>query len=63
LIPVEIKSGKTITSAYFKNIHFFQKIADISEAILAYDGDEHQRRSENMYATPWSYLPEFVRTI
>ena len=26
LVPVEIKSGKTITSAYFKGIEYWQKL-------------------------------------
>lgn len=48
LIPVEIKSGQTITQNYFAGLKKWQKITGSSEEprYLVYGGDENQMRSE-----------------
>ena len=47
LVPVEIKSGRTINSDFFDGLKYFQKQAGVSPAdsFLVYGGDEVQDRS------------------
>ena len=53
LYPIEIKSGKTITNEYFKNIEFWQKISKIEKASVIYDGENIQKRSNGIEVIPW----------
>jgi predicted AAA+ superfamily ATPase len=56
LIPIEIKSGKTVTEDYFKGIKFWQKIGGNQKAYVVYDGDIMQTRSNNIQVIPWKNL-------
>lgn len=53
LYPVEIKSGKTITPAYFKNILFWNKITSGSDGSVVYAGDALQKRT-GTEIIPWN---------
>ena len=46
IIPVEIKSGETIHSDFFKGLKYWNKLADNmpDNAILIYGGKEQQQR-------------------
>lgn len=46
LHAVEIKSGKTINSEFFKGLSYFKKIVPDAHLHLVYGGDEYQQRSE-----------------
>lgn len=48
LIPIEIKSGKTINQDFFENLDFFSALSDISpsNSYLIYGGDDDQKRSK-----------------
>ncbi len=39
LLPIEIKSSKTLSKDQFKNLHYFQKLSQQEQAILCYAGD------------------------
>lgn len=52
-IPIEIKSGQTITSEYFKNSSRFIKISGAKRAIILYGGKETQLRNESIQIMPW----------
>lgn len=57
--PVEIKSGKTITSEFFKNILYYCKLAQINSkyASIIYGGSSNQsRQSGNVLS--WKSLPQ-----
>lgn len=54
LYPVEIKSGKTITSDYFKNFQFWNRITDIAGGSVIYAGDTIQKRSNGIHVLPWN---------
>jgi predicted AAA+ superfamily ATPase len=54
LYPVEIKAGKTITSDYFKNFQFWNKITGINEGAVIYAGDTEQKRSNGINVVPWN---------
>jgi hypothetical protein len=45
LIPIEIKSGQTINSDYFKNLIYWQKLAHQDKSYVIYGGNEEQKRS------------------
>jgi len=47
LLPVEIKSGRTINTNFFDGLKYFQPLAGVlpSESYLVYGGDEVQKRS------------------
>lgn len=54
LIPIEIKSGKTLTKNYFKGIDYYKKLAGdraVSSYVI-YGGDTEQTRS-NCHVIPW----------
>ena len=45
LTPIEIKSGKTVTSDFFKSLRFFSKLAgNINRSCLVYGGDAAYNR-------------------
>lgn len=48
LKAVEIKSGKTINTDFFKGLKYFKKIAPEAQSILVYGGNESQKRSDAM---------------
>lgn len=56
LYPVEIKSGKTITHEYFKNLRYWQKLNGQPGGTVIYSGNEAQRRSDGIEVLPWYQL-------
>lgn len=46
LLAIEIKSGMTINSDFFKGLHSFTKVKPQAKAILVYGGYESQNRSD-----------------
>ncbi len=55
LIPLEIKSGETITSDFFKNIYYWQRLSASNQGYIIYGGNNTQMR-ENVKVIPWSNL-------
>lgn len=57
LIPIEIKSGQTVTREFFKGIEYWRKLAEMPEApaALVYAGDQSFRRS-GVAVYSWSCL-------
>lgn len=53
LLPIEIKSGKTIGAEYFKNLNFYKKISASQEGIVLYGGDSIQKRTYGLSVYPW----------
>ncbi|MBA3051644.1 ATP-binding protein [bacterium] len=47
IIPIEIKSGKTVSADYFKNINYWLKISgkSINDAYVIYGGEISQKRT------------------
>jgi len=52
LLPVEIKSGQTITNEYFKGINFWNKMTQTEGGIIVYGGDMMQKRSNGIAVVP-----------
>ena len=59
LLPIEIKSGRTINASFFDGLRYFQKASGASpeNSYLVYGGDEKQRRS-NAQVIGWAFLGE-----
>jgi predicted AAA+ superfamily ATPase len=57
-LAVEIKSGATVASDWFKNLESLAKIpqANIADRMVVYGGDDEQRRSKG-HVCPWWLFP------
>lgn len=53
LIPIELKSGQTIQSSFFKNLKFWKKLTGQSEGMIIYGGEENQHRSDGVQVKSW----------
>ncbi len=56
LVPIEIKSGQTITSTYFKGLDYWQKITGSEGGYIVYAGNSIEKRSKNRMVLPLSAL-------
>jgi uncharacterized protein len=56
LYPVEIKSGQTVSSEYFKNLNFWKSLTGIEMATIIYNGEETQKRSNGLDIIPWKAI-------
>jgi hypothetical protein len=56
LYPVEIKSGQTISSEYFKNLNFWKSLTGNEPATIIYNGDEPQKRSNRQEVISWKTI-------
>ncbi len=55
LYPVEIKSGQTVSTDFFKNIHSWNDLSNGNpeNSFIVYGGTTQQRRN-NIYVLPWN---------
>jgi uncharacterized protein len=56
LFPVEIKSGKTVTSEFFNGLNYWNKISGHDGGAVVYAGDHIQKHSDNNKVIPWFML-------
>jgi predicted AAA+ superfamily ATPase len=56
LIPVEIKSGRTIAEHFFKNLNFWTRLSGEKKSFLLYGGSENQLRSDGKEIQNWRKL-------
>ncbi|RTY66247.1 ATP-binding protein [Flavobacterium sp. GSP27] len=56
IIPIEIKSGQTITIDYFKGVVYWNKLAQKEGGYVIYGGDLVQKRSNSITAIPFSAI-------
>ncbi len=65
LIPLEIKSGETISKDFFKGLRYWSKISGTSpsEAYLIYGGDLSQKRSDGVVEGWKSFTEKLPLTI
>jgi uncharacterized protein len=54
LLPIEIKSGKTISQDYFKNIRYWKKLSSVENGIILYGGEQEQKTSDGLKVQKWS---------
>lgn len=64
LIPIEIKSGQTITSDYFKGLKYYNNLSgnNSKNSFVIYGGREKQKRSEGN-VLGWEYLRDGIGEI
>ncbi|MBN2769752.1 MAG: ATP-binding protein [Spirochaetes bacterium] len=55
-IPVEIKSGKTITDEFFKGLNYWEKISGIQSGAVVYGGEGDQNYSDGRKSISWRKL-------
>lgn len=53
LLPIEIKSGATVTDDFFKGIRFWQKLTGAKKGLVIYGGEEGQKRSNGIEVASW----------
>ncbi len=53
VIPLELKSGHTIGTDYFKNLEFWGKLTGQYGGKIIYGGDESQKRSSGIEVLSW----------
>jgi predicted AAA+ superfamily ATPase len=57
LIPIEIKSGQTITNEYFKGLKYWQKISgENTQGYVVYAGQNIEKRSNNVTVLPFNEI-------
>jgi len=61
-VPVEIKSGKTITSLFLKGVSHWQKLSGREGGFIVYDGDSTQKRSNGVTVLPFKKTHEITAT-
>lgn len=59
LVPVEAKSGRTITPDFFKGLNYWQKLTQAPKGLVFYGGDEPQERSSGFSVLPWRSVAEW----
>lgn len=52
-VPVEIKSGKTVTDEFFKGIKYWQRLTGLPSGSVIYGGDETYSYSDGRQAISW----------
>ena len=62
LIPVEIKSGKTINSSFFDGLNYWNALSkqDKSKSFVVYGGDENQKRT-NGKVLGWKSISNIIK--
>ncbi len=56
LVPIEVKSGQTVTSAYFKGLNYWNKITGTEGGYVVYAGQAIERRTPNIMVLPFDQL-------
>ena len=60
LTPIEIKSGQTITSNWFKNLKYWLNLSKEEKAYVLYAGAEKQKRSNLITIVNWKSI-DFIK--
>jgi len=56
LIPIEIKSGQTVTPAFFKGLNYWQKLTGEEGGYVIYGGNQMEKRSHGRTVLPYKDL-------
>lgn len=54
--PIEIKSGQTPQSEFFKNIRYMNQLTKTSRGAVLYGGDESYEREAGLHLLSWRFL-------
>ncbi len=61
LVPIEIKSGQTVNSSFFKGINYWSKITKTIGGYLVYGGDMNQKRSNDIEIISYKNLSRIFK--
>lgn len=61
LLPVEIKSGKTITNEFFNGINYWRKLTGTQSGAVVFGGDDSQSYSDSRKAITWRDLHKLFK--
>lgn len=53
LLPVEIKSGKTVVTEFFRNLEYWNALSGAKKSIVLYAGSQKQVRGSGIEVLPW----------
>jgi predicted AAA+ superfamily ATPase len=56
LLPIEIKSGKTINTEFFKNMDYWSNLSNAKKSMVLYAGSQNQKRSNGRETLNWRSL-------
>ncbi len=56
LLPIEIKSGKTINTEFFKNMDYWSDLSKVKKSMVLYAGSQNQKRSIGRETLNWRSL-------
>ncbi|MBK5209051.1 MAG: ATP-binding protein [Flavobacteriaceae bacterium] len=56
MIPIEIKSGQTITNDYFKGLLYWNKLTKTEGGYIIYGGNTIQKRSNAITVMPYNFI-------
>ncbi len=56
LLPIEIKSGKTINTEFFKNMDYWSDLSKVKKSMVLYAGSQNQKRSNGRETLNWRSL-------
>lgn len=56
ITPIEIKSSKTINTAFFKHIKYWNNLSGNDNSIVFYSGEQEQQRSDGTLITNWQNI-------
>lgn len=60
LIPVEIKSGKTIRNDFLKGINYWKELSRVENAFVVYAGEKSQKRSDDTTLLSWKNISKLL---
>jgi predicted AAA+ superfamily ATPase len=56
LTPIEIKSGKTINTDFFKHLKYWNNLSKNDNSLIIYSGNQEQQRSDGAVVTNWQNI-------
>ena len=56
LLPIEIKSGKTINTEFFKNMDYWSDLSKVKKSMVLYADSQNQKRSNGRETLNWRSL-------
>lgn len=60
LVPVEIKSGQTVTDEFFRPVEYWKRLSGTDEGIVIYAGNTSQRRTSGIKIVGWEQIHKII---
>lgn len=58
LLPVEIKSGQTISPEFFRNMDYWCALSKVKASVILYGGHQEQKRTDGKWVMNWRRVSE-----